>query len=114
MSTTEEPGKPRTWQDRLYDKLFHNYIEAIHEASIHPLFADSFLRSLRSLSPSDPLNNWDLNMVAEFEIFENGTISEIRVVRTSGNHVFDAGAVDAIYRSSPFPPPPKEVLEVYL
>jgi quinol-cytochrome oxidoreductase complex cytochrome b subunit len=33
MAVTEEPGKPRTWQerlhilaDRLYDRLFHNYI----------------------------------------------------------------------------------------
>ncbi|GAG01432.1 unnamed protein product, partial [marine sediment metagenome] len=26
MSVTEEPGKPRNWQDRIYDKLFHNYI----------------------------------------------------------------------------------------
>lgn len=91
-------------------KTFHNYIEAVHEASIHPKFADSFLRSLPSLSPNDPLNDFSLSMVAEFEIFENGHISEIRVVRSSGNHVFDAGAVDAIYRSSPFPPPPKSVL----
>ena len=91
-------------------KLFHNYIEAIHEASIHPLFADSFLASLPSLSADDPLNNWNLHMVAEFEIFESGQISEIRVVKSSGNMVFDAGAVDAIYRSSPFPRPPKTVL----
>ena len=49
-------------------------------------------------------------MVAEFEIFESGQISEIRVVRTSGNTVFDAGAVDSIYRSAPFPAPPKSVL----
>ena len=39
-----------------------------------------------------------------------GQISEIRVIKTSGNMVFDAGAVDSIYRSSPFPPPPKAVL----
>ncbi|MBI2912516.1 MAG: hypothetical protein HYY03_01190, partial [Chloroflexi bacterium] len=33
MAVTEEPGKPRNWQeriqllqDRLYDRLFHNYI----------------------------------------------------------------------------------------
>ncbi len=90
--------------------IFHNYIESIHEASIHPKFADSFLASLPALSAADPLNNPELMMVAEFEIFESGSISEIRVVKTSGNMVFDAGAVDAIYRSSPFPTPPKEVL----
>lgn len=99
----QEPLGPRK-------TIFHNYIEAIHEASIHPKFADSFLASLPALSASDPLNNPELTMVAEFEIFESGHISEIRVVRTSGNTIFDAGAVDAIYRSSPFPAPPKEVL----
>jgi TonB family protein len=89
---------------------FHNYIDAVHAASIHPKFADSFLASLPMLSASDPLNNMDLHMVAEFEIFESGHISEIRVIKTSGNTIFDAGAVDAIYQSAPFPPPPKEVL----
>ena len=36
MSVTEEPGKPRNWQeriqilqDRIYDRLFHNYIWAV-------------------------------------------------------------------------------------
>jgi TonB family protein len=99
----QEPLGPRK-------TIFHNYIEAIHEASIHPKFADSFLASLPALSGSDPLNNPEMMMVAEFEIFESGTISEIRVVKTSGSMVFDAGAVDSIYRSSPFPSPPKEVL----
>lgn len=100
---TQEPLGPR-------QVVFHNYIRQVHETSIHPLFADSFLSSLTSFSPSDPLNNMSLNMVAEFEIFESGQISEIRVVRSSGITVFDAGAVDSIYRSSPFPPPPKSVL----
>lgn len=90
--------------------VFHNYIRRVHETSIHPLFADSFLRSLPGLSASDPLNDMSLHMVAEFEIFESGHISEIRVIRSSGIAVFDAGAVDSIYRSSPFPPPPKSVL----
>ncbi len=33
MSVTEDPGKPRNWrellnalQDRVYDRLFHNYV----------------------------------------------------------------------------------------
>lgn len=104
-----EPGRQEVLGSAR-QKLFHNYIEAIHEASIHPLFADSFLESLPSLSADDPLNDWSLHMVAEFEIFESGQISEIRVVKSSGNIVFDAGAVDSIYRSSPFPRPPKSVL----
>ncbi len=103
-----KPGEQEVLGSR--KEIFHNYIHAIHEASVHPKFADTFLASLPSLSVSDPLNNMDLHMVAEFEIFESGHISDIRVVKTSGNIIFDAGAVDSIFRSSPFPAPPKEVL----
>jgi len=91
-------------------RLFHNYIERIHEQRIHPIFGESFWESLSSFTPDHPLNNWNLHTVAEFEIFANGTISEVRVVKSSGNAVFDAAAVDSIYRSSPFPAPPKAVL----
>jgi TonB family protein len=48
--------------------------------------------------------------LVEFQILENGVINEVRVIRTSGIAVFDAGAVDSLYRGSPFNPPPKSIL----
>ena len=89
--------------------IFRNYIKAAHDR-IHQLFADSFLASLNSLDPKDPLNDFSLMTKMEFEILESGVVNEIRVIRTSGNTVFDAAAVDSLYRSSPYPPPPKSIL----
>jgi len=90
-------------------RTFRNYIEAIHDR-IHPIFADSFLASLSIMDASDPLNDFSLMAKLEFEILESGHLNELRVIRTSGNTVFDAAAVDSIYRSAPYPPPPKRIL----
>lgn len=89
--------------------LFHNYIEVAHHR-IHALFADSFLASLNAMDPGDPLNDFNLMTKMEFEILSSGVVNEIRVIRSSGNTIFDAAAVDSIYRSSPFGPPPKAIL----
>lgn len=89
--------------------FFRGYLESTHD-KIHQLFADSFLVSLNSLDPSHPLNNMDLMTRMEFEILADGRINEVHVLRSSGNAVFDAAAVDSLYRSSPFIPPPKEIL----
>jgi len=98
----QEPLGPRK-------RTFRAYMYAVHE-TIHHLFADSFLGSLTSLDPDDPLNNFDLMAKLEFEVMKTGAINDIHVVRSSGNTVFDAAAVDSIYRSGPFPPPPVEIL----
>jgi TonB family protein len=90
-------------------KLFRDYIWVVHE-KIHPYFADSFLASLSVFSPNDPINNFNLYATAEFEILENGRVNEVRIIRSSGNNMFDAAAADSIYRSSPHPPPPEKIL----
>lgn len=89
--------------------LCRSYIDAVHD-KIHVIFADSFLASLPSLAPDHPLNDFSLKAVTEIEILENGNVSEVRVVQTSGNMLFDAAAVDSVYRSAPFTPPPKAIL----
>jgi TonB family protein len=89
--------------------VFRAYLESTHD-KIHALFADSFLVSLTSLDPRDPLNNMDLMTKMEFEILADGKINEVRVLKSSGIAVFDAAAVDSLYRASPFIPPPKEIL----
>jgi TonB family protein len=90
-------------------RIFRNYIHSIHDR-IHQLFADSFLASLTSLDPTDPLNNFELMAKLEFEILRTGAINDLHVIRSSGNTVFDAAAVDSIYRASPFHPPPEQIL----
>jgi TonB family protein len=89
--------------------VFQNYLESTHD-QIHTLFADSFLPSLVSLGASHPLNNFNMFTMLEFEILENGVINEVRMLKTSGQSVFDAAAIDSLYRASPFLPPPKSIL----
>ncbi len=91
-------------------RVFHNYLVQIHETEIHPVFAETYLKSLNDLPPRDPLNNWHLRAFTEFEIRRDGTVGEVRVVFPSGNLAFDAAAVDAVLRASPFPKPPREIL----
>lgn len=90
-------------------KVFRNYLHVIHDR-IHALFADSFLGSLTSLDPSDPLNNFDLNAKLEFEILKTGQVNDVHVIKSSGMTVFDAAAVDSIYRSAPYHPPPQVIM----
>ena len=90
-------------------KIFHRYFVGVHANSIHPIFADKFLESLNDRPRRDPINNANLRMYAEFEIAEDGTVGHVRVVRPSGNWEFDAGAVDSLYKASPFPRPPKAI-----
>lgn len=90
-------------------EIFHRYFVGIHAHSIHPIFADTFLRSLNDRPRRDPINNANLRMYAEFEIAKDGTVERVRVVRPSGNWEFDAGAVDALYKASPFPRPPRAI-----
>lgn len=91
-------------------EIFYAYIYEIHERKVHPLFADGFWHSLSNFTPTHPLNDPALNAWAEFEIMANGDVNEVRLVKTSGNAVFDAASVDSIYRSSPFPAPPDEIM----
>jgi TonB family protein len=91
-------------------QIFYRYIKMIHEKRIHPIFGHGFWESLPSLGAAHPLNDMSLHTLAEFEILQNGAVNEVRVVKTSGNTVFDAAAVDSVYRGSPFPPPPKQIL----
>ncbi len=90
-------------------KIFHRYFVGVHAHSIHPIFADTFLESLNDRPGRDPINNANLRMYAEFEIAKDGTVGRVRVVRPSGNWEFDAGAVDALYKASPFSKPPKAI-----
>ena len=90
-------------------EIFHRYFVGVHANSIHPIFAEKFLRSLNDRPGRDPINNANLRMYAEFEIAKDGTVGRVRVVRPSGNWEFDAGAVDALYKASPFSKPPKAI-----
>ena len=61
-------------------------------------------------------NNWtwvgprdDLRVVVRFNIKDDGEITGLRLIRPSGNALYDDSVLRAIERSSPLPPPPEDV-----
>jgi TonB family protein len=90
-------------------QTFATYLERVHDR-FHHLFADDFLGSLSSLDPSHPLNDMSLKALMEFEVLKSGAVSEIRVIQSSGSTVFDAAAVDSLYRGAPYPSAPAAIL----
>ena len=48
-----------------------------------------------------------LKVTLRYTLVANGSVSSIRVEKSSGNQSFDDSAVQAVRRASPFPPPPK-------
>lgn len=49
---------------------------------------------------------WSGRVRVSFVIQEDGSVSDIRVVGSSGYDILDQGAVEAIRKSAPFPRPP--------
>jgi len=48
-----------------------------------------------------------LKVTLRYKLAHNGSVSSVRVEKTSGNQNFDNSAVQAVRRASPFPRPPK-------
>ena len=48
-----------------------------------------------------------LKVTLRYTLAANGSVSSVRVEKSSGNQTFDDSAVQAVQRASPFPAPPK-------
>jgi len=42
-----------------------------------------------------------------FQLAPDGTVSDVELVRSSGDRVYDQAVVRAVQRSNPLPPPPE-------
>lgn len=87
---------------------FAAFIANMHR-SIHPLWGWGFLEDLESKGPRDPLNNPALETKVEIVLNADGTIDNVKVIRTSGLSMFDVAAVDVVYSGGPYPEPPREI-----
>jgi TonB family protein len=57
-----------------------------------------------------PMNDLSTRATAEFEILPNGSLAEVRLVKSSKYTLFDSAAIDAVLQSTPFAPPPPALL----
>jgi len=89
---------------------FASYLNHIHQR-IHPIFADSFLRSLDSLPASDPLNRPDLATHLEIVVHrDDGRLVRMGVTKSSGITAFDVGALESVNAAAPFGRPPAVIV----
>lgn len=87
---------------------FAAFVASMHR-NIHELWGWGFLSDLEGRSVSDPLNNRELWTRLEIVLNADGTINNVKVIRTSGLSMFDVSAVDVIYSAGPYPEPPREI-----
>jgi TonB family protein len=94
-----------------FDSPFLRMHKKVQESPLkyNPFYVPPSL-SERQDAARGPLSDLSLSAMTEFEIFANGNLGEVRMVRSSSSDVFDAGAVHAILQSSPFAPPPRELI----
>lgn len=78
-----------------YLRANFSYIrDAIHKKATYPLIARQM--------------GWEGKVEVSFIICADGSVKEIKVVRSSGIEVLDKGAEESIKKASPFPKPPVE------
>ncbi len=89
---------------------FASYINKMHNR-IHPIFADSFLGSLRKLDANDRLSNMKLFSHVEMVLDgRSGKVIRSGVVKPSGVTAFDIGALSALEAAGPFGKPPDSII----
>ncbi len=89
---------------------FAGYLNRIH-LRIHPIFADSFLRSLDAMPASDPLNRPDLVTHLEIVVHrDDGHLVRMGVTKSSGVTAFDVGALESVNAAAPFGRPPAVIV----
>lgn len=90
---------------------FTDYVASIHNR-LHPIFADWFLAALDLRPKTDPVNGERLSTSIEVVLDANGKILRLGVLKTSGVDEFDVGALESMWRASPFAKPPRETVSI--
>jgi TonB family protein len=88
---------------------FAVYLAQVHRR-LHRLWAEGVLVDFALRSDDSPLNDVSLVVNLEIVINADGSIEKVGVLEGgSGSLVYDAAAVDVVYRSAPHPNPPREI-----
>jgi TonB family protein len=87
---------------------FAAFIARMHR-SIHNLWGFGLLAEWDDMSGSNPYNNPNLLTTLELVLNGDGTIDNVKVIKTSGYMPYDAAAIDVAYSAGPYPDPPREI-----
>jgi TonB family protein len=90
-----------------HSKEVEEYLALMHK-EIHPLWAHGYLLRLDTIyrKPGSRLDNSNLEAVLEITLNSVGTVTDVRVVKSSGISDYDSAAIDVAWHSSPQIAPP--------
>lgn len=93
-----------------HQKDVAEYLALMHK-EIHPLWAHGYLLRLDTIyrRPGSALNSSDLEAILEITLDSMGSVSDVRMVRSSGLTDYDNEAIHVAWNSSPKMPPPAEM-----
>jgi TonB family protein len=87
---------------------FAAYIARMHR-SIHEKWGFGQIEEWDEKPSTSPYNNPELLTTLELVLNGDGTIDNVKVIRSSGLGMYDTAAVDVAYSSGPYPDPPREI-----
>jgi TonB family protein len=87
---------------------FAAFVARMHR-SIHKLWGFGMLEEWDEKSGSNPYNDPNLLTTLEMVLHGDGTIDNVKVIKTSGYMPYDAAAIDVAYSAGPYPDPPREI-----
>lgn len=91
---------------------FLAYVESLHRGSLHDVYSRGWLGSLDGLSRTHALSNLALEVTVGLVIApKTGDIERVFLIKSSGSELFDVGALEALTRGAPFPPPPETLVQ---
>ena len=87
---------------------FAAFVARMHR-SIHKLWGFGMMEEWDEKSGSNPYNDPNLLTTLEMVLNGDGTIDNVKVIKTSGYMPYDAAAIDVAYTAGPYPDPPREI-----
>ncbi len=94
-----------------HSKDVEEYLALMHK-EIHPLWAHGYLLRLDTIyrQPGSRLNDGNLEAVLEITLDSFGSVTDVRVVKSSGIMDYDTEAIHVAWHSSPKVAPPKTMI----
>jgi TolA protein len=87
----------------LMSSKFSSAVSANDEAEAYIIKIEQRIMATWKVSPKSD----GLKVTLRYNLARNGSVSFVRVEKSSGDQSFDDSAVQAVRRASPFPAPPK-------
>ena len=94
-----------------YKKIVAESVKKIKKQDENPLIFQDYMSDIQQKIK----DNWDpvktdksKKVILLFKVYKDGKVTDIKVKKSSGNEEMDNSAIEAVIKSSPLPPLPKD------